>query len=83
MLSYYGFGGGLNYFMASKEDVNQEDGEGDATLFHAGPFGNTRVADLLLRAGADIDNINNNENKVSTLITAIFFCNCCYLAETV
>merc|ERR1719500_766134 len=63
MLSYYGFGGGLNYFMASKEDVNQEDGEGDATLFHAGPFGNTRVADLLLRAGADIDNINNNENK--------------------
>ena len=61
----------VQYLIRKGADVNQEDGEGDAPLFHAALFGNTRVADLLLRAGADIDHLNN-EAKITALFAAIW-----------
>ena len=60
----------VQYLIRKGADVNQEDGDGNAPLFHAALFGNTRVADLLLRAGADIDHLNN-ENKITALYAAI------------
>ena len=61
----------VQYLIMKGADVNQEDGVGDAPLFHAALFGNTRVADLLLRAGADIDHLNN-EAKITALFAAIW-----------
>ena len=60
----------VQYLIRKGADVNQEDGSGNTPLFHAAIFGNTRVADLLLRAGADIDHLNS-EDKYTALYAAI------------
>ena len=59
----------VQYLIRKRANVNQEDANGNAPLFHAAANGNTRVADLLLRAGADIDHLNN-ENKITALYAA-------------
>lgn len=60
----------VQYLIRKGADVNQEDASGNTPLFHAAIFGNTRVADLLLRAGADIDHLNSEE-KITALYAAI------------
>ena len=60
----------VQYLIRKGADVNQEDGDGDTPLFYAAVTGNTRVADLLLRAGADIDHLNN-EYKITALYAAV------------
>ena len=50
----------VQYLIRKGADVNQEDGNGLTPLFYAAVIGNTRVAELLLCAGADIDHLNGN-----------------------
>ena len=52
----------VKYLISKGEDVNQEDGNGLTPLLYAAVSGNTRVAELLLCAGADIDHLNDKVN---------------------
>ena len=61
----------VQYLISKGADVNQEDGNGLTPLFYAAVIGNTRVAELLLCAGADIDHLNGR-GKATALNIAAF-----------
>ena len=61
----------VQYLISKGADANQEDSNGNAPLFYAALFGNTRVVEPLLCAGVDIDHLNSVEN-VTALNVAVY-----------
>lgn len=61
-------------YIAAKKDINLKDPLGGSSpLITASLFGRTEIAKLLVNAGADINQINNDGS--TALITAAMFCN--------
>ena len=63
----------IRQHIANKDDLNEKEPFGGSTpLITAAVFGKTEAADLLIKAGADL-NIQNNDGSTA-LHSAAFFC---------
>ena len=61
----------VQYLISKGADVNQEDRNGLTPLSYAAISGNTRIVELLLCTGADIDHLNGSENVTALNVAAV------------